>query len=223
MILEFSIFKPFSDRLVHGVTTKQMGSFNDEEESLSEQLKKLPAENPIFSRQIHSDKVIWVKSHPNIPFQGDSFITQQKNTPLAVKVADCQGILMFDPITNSISAVHCGWRSSSLNIIGKTVQKMKKLFKTNPSDLLVGISPSLGPCCAQFNDPKKELPAFAEPHIQNQNVDFWSLSLDQLKEAGVPENQVELMKECTKCQPDKYYSHRNADNGRMAVFISLTS
>ena len=97
------------------------------------------------------------------------------------------------------------------------------MFKTNPYDLFVGISPSLGPCCAKFSNPEKELPESMKPYIQSQNVDLWALSLNQLKEAGVPENQIELTKECTQCQPDKYYSHRNADNGRMAVFISLTT
>ena len=223
MILKFSIFKPFANRLIHGMTTKQMGSFNDEDKNFSEQLKKLPVEKPIFSRQIHGDKVILATERPDKPFEGDAFITQEKNLPLTVKVADCQGILIYDPKTESIATVHSGWRSSTLNIIGKTVKQMQDTFGLNPSNLLIGISPSLGPCCTEFTDPKNELPEFIHPYIKDQNVDFWALSINQLKEVGVPENQIEIIKECTKCQPNKYFSHRNADIGRMAVFISLKS
>lgn len=221
MIKQFSIFKPFSDRLVHGVTTKQMGSFNDEEKNFSEQLKKLPAKKPVFSNQVHGNKVIWIKSHPNIPFHGDAFITQKKNISLAVKVADCQGILIYDPKTESIAAIHVGWRSLALNIINKTIQKMQDVFGSNPKDMLVGISPSLGLCCAEFSDPKNELPTSTHSYIQGKHVDLWSISIEKLKKSGIPENQIEIIKECTKCQPGKYYSHRNADTGRMAVFISL--
>ncbi len=220
MILEFSIFKPFSDQLVHGITTKPLGSFNDEEEGFENQKEKLPI-NPIFSHQMHGDSVIKVAGYPDEPFEGDAFITQEKDIPIAVKVADCQGILIYDPRTNSIAAIHSGWRSSALDIISKTVEKMVEVFGSDPSDLLVGISPSLGPCCAQFSDPKSELPESVHPFIQDKNVDLWSLSLQQLKDAGVPDNQIEMTKECTKCNPDRYFSHRNADTGRMAVFISL--
>lgn len=204
MILEFSVFQPFADQLIHGVTTKTS--------NLTEGL--------IFGNQVHGDKVILINKKPNQPFEGDAFLTQKHNMPLAVKVADCQGILMFDPKTKTIAAIHSGWRGSSLNIIGKTIEALKKIG-VNPSDLLVGISPSIGPCCAQFTDPKNELPEYAHSYIKDRNVDLWSLSLDQLKKAGVTENQIEIMEECTKCQPDKYYSHRNKDTDRMAVFISL--
>ena len=204
MILEFSIFKPFSDRLSHGLTTKTSD----------------PPSGLIFGNQVHGDNIIFLSKKPDHPLEGDAFVTQKSNVPLTVQVADCQGVLMFDPKTQTIAAIHSGWRGSSLNVIGKTIEAMKGVG-VNPSNLIVGISPSLGPCCAEFTDPKNELPKFIHPYIKKQNVDLWSLTADQLKKAGVPESNIEIIKECTKCQPDKYYSHRNKDTGRMAVFISL--
>ena len=221
MILEFSIFKPFRDQLIYGVTTKPLGSFDNREKGFEDQIRKLNISDPVFSNQVHGDTIIIVNQLPDTPFEGDSFITDKKRIPLAVKVADCQGILIFDPKTNSIASIHSGWRGSALNIIGKTINKMVEIFKSNPSDLLIGISPSLGPCCAEFSDPKNELPKSVHPFIQGKNVDLWSLSHHQLTESGVPERQIEIIKECTKCNSDKYFSHRNKDGGRMAVLISL--
>ena len=223
MILKFSVFKPYSDKISHGITTKKMGSFNDSEPGFETQLaefKKI-APNPIFSHQMHGDKVIVVNEKPKKHFQADAFITNKPGLNLVIKVADCQGILIFDPINSVIGAVHAGWRSSALNIVGKTINKMKEIFNTNPSDLFIGISPSLGPCCAEFSEPEKELPAFMKPYIKNKHVDLWQATIDQLKSIGVPKKQIELSKKCTKCNPDKYFSHRNKDLGRMAVFISL--
>lgn len=220
MILEFNLFKPFSGQLIHGITTKPLGSFNNEEADFEKQKNKLPV-NPIFNKQVHGDKIMLITERPDQPFEADALITQKKTLPLGIKVADCQGVLIFDPKTNSIAAIHSGWKSSVLNIIGKTVKKMGQVFGSNPADLVIGISPSLGPCCAQFSDPEKELPEFVHPFIKGKNVDFWSLSLQQLKEVGVPENQIEIVKECTNCNLNRYFSHRNGDKGRMAVFIGL--
>ena len=170
---------------------------------------------------MHGDSIIIVNEYPDKQLSGDAFITNKSNIPLAVKVADCQGVLMFDPVNKVIAAAHSGWRGSVLNIIGKTIQKMSDEFGSSSSDLLVGISPSLGPCCAEFSNPADELPAFVHPFIKGRDVDFWSLSFNQLKKSGVHESNIELMNECTKCNPSEYFSHRNGNIGRMAVFISV--
>lgn len=216
MISKFKIFKPYENRLFAGTTLKKIGSFNNEKVQIPDTKMGL-----IFLNQIHKDDVIKIEKKPQIQISGDALITQEKGIPLSIKVADCQGVLIYDPKTESIGAVHSGWRSSSLDIIGKTIKKMQSEFESSPSDLLVGISPSLGPCCAEFTDPKKELPDFIHPYINKNKVDFWSLSLAQCMKVGIPEDQIEITKTCTKCHSDKYFSHRNKDTGRMAVFIGL--
>lgn len=238
MIIKFSVFKPFSHKLTHGITTKSYGSFNSDfshhkKNNFENNLQKLNTylntdlntdlnvKQPVYADQVHGDTIITLDKRPTHKPSGDALITNKSRLPLMVKIADCQGILMYDPKTNTIAAVHSGWRSSAQNIISKTIQKMQTEFKVNPAYLHIGISPSLGPCCAKFSDPESELPENIHPYIQKNHVDFWQLSLDQCKNAGVPQNQIELAGECTKCLPDKYFSHRNRDTGRMAIFISL--
>ena len=224
MPIQFSIFKPYH-QLIHSITTKSYGSFNDEEKNFENNLNKLSSNfnisRPVFADQIHGDKIDIINSISDQKPQCDALITQVKNLPLMIKIADCQAILLYDPKTESIAAIHSGWRSSAQNIIGKTIQKMKNKFNINPADILMGISPSLGPCCAEFSDPQNELPDFCMPYIKNNYVDFWTLSIAQCKVAGVPEKQIEIINECTKCNSDQYFSHRSGDEGRMAGFISL--
>lgn len=223
MIEQFNIFKPHSESIIAGFTTKEMGSFNDSEEGFDNQLSELEkiSPNPIFSNQMHGDKIIVVEKNPINQFKADAFLTQKTGITLAIKVADCQGIVMYDPVTKSIAAVHAGWRGVALTITGKTIRRLKKEFNVDPKNILVGISPSLGPCCAEFSDPTSELPTFMKPYIKNKYVDLWSAVRAQLIYAGIPDNQIEMSGECTKCNPDKYFSHRNKDLGRMAVFIGL--
>lgn len=64
----------------------------------------------------------------NTSFELDGFITNMKNLPLMVRFADCQGVLMFDPVARVIAAVHSGWRGNVQNIIGQAVQKNGEKF-----------------------------------------------------------------------------------------------
>ena len=204
MILTFDIFKPHVHRLEQGVT---------------EDLTEIP--DAVMADQIHGDTILELKEKPLEKPHCDAFITRRKGLPLMVKIADCQGVLIYDPSNEVIAAVHSGWRGSTLNIIGKTIQKLKRDYGSDPSELLAAVGPSLGPCCAEFSDPYNELPAFAHRFIKpNKHVDFWALTLAQLKEEGLEENQVELAGKCTKCQPG-FYSHRNGDSQRLGVFVKL--
>jgi len=203
-MFEFEILKPFSEKIESGVIPDAF-----------------LMEDAVMADQIHGDLIMEVEERPSEMPQCDAFITKQKNLPIMVKVADCQGILIYDPTTHSAATVHSGWRSSSLNILGKAVKRMQEVFGSSPTDLLACISPSLGPCCAEFSNPEIELPAFCYPFIgDNNHVDFWGLSIKQLQAVGVPQSQIELSGQCTKCQPG-YLSHRKGDSGRMGVFAKL--
>ncbi len=197
---EFTILKRYADKLDYGLT-----------------MSPFEFEGAILADQIHTDQILELAEKPIEEPQCDAFITSEKSLTIMVKVADCQGILIYDPTNHKAASVHSGWRGSTMNIIGKAVGEMN----SDPSELLVAISPSLGPCCAEFSDPANELPDFCQPFVdENRHVDFWSLSKRQLADAGVPENQVELAGVCTKCSPG-YFSHRNGDSGRMGVFVTL--
>ena len=175
----------------------------------------------IMANQIHTDVVLEIKKKPETELRCDGFISGEKNLMMMVKIADCQGVLIYDPVTHKAASVHSGWRSSALNIIGKAIREMQDKFGTDPKNLRVAISPSLGPCCAEFTDPENELPDFCQEFVdENNHVDFWALSRKQCQEAGVPEDQIELAGQCTKCQPG-YFSHRNGDSQRMGVFVTL--
>ena len=154
---------------------------------------------------------------------GDSLITNTPQKFLVVQVADCQSILLYDPTMQVVSNIHSGWRGSINNIIGSTVQIMAAYFGCIPSDIIAGIGPSLGPCCAEFINYKKEIP---EKYWQYKNADnhfdFWSASLDQLCQAGVLLENIHLSRICTKCNTDQFFSFRGeGTTGRFATLIGL--
>lgn len=160
----------------------------------------------------------------------DGFITATPGIALCVRFADCQGVLFFDPVKRVIAAVHSGWRGNAQNILGKCVAKMTSEFDCNPANILIGISPSLGPCCAEFSDPVNELPEEMHKYIsekipgKNPHVDLWQCSHDQLTSVGIPSENIEIARRCTVCENDHFFSYRGGKKttGHMAGLIMLS-
>lgn len=189
----------------------------------------------VLAIQEHTDKILSLKKESSVsggigdfgwqkPIKGiDGFTTNVCGVPLVVRYADCQGVFMFDPVRRVVAAAHCGWRGNVQNIIGKAVLKMTDEFGCKPADILVGISPSLGPCCTEFSEPEKELPAWMQKYVNNKHVDLWQCSLDQLTHAGVLSGNIEIMRRCTSCECGDFFSYRRdkGKTGRMGGVIEL--
>lgn len=69
-----------------------------------------------------------------------------------VLAADCVPVLMYDPRVRVIAAVHAGWRGTVGRITAKTVERMREEFGCDPRDVIVGIGPSIGPCCFEVGE-----------------------------------------------------------------------
>jgi len=182
----------------------------------------------ISAQQTHNDHIFVLRKGDPIPTQEipdtDAFISDVPGVALMVKTADCQPILMGVK-GGPVAAVHSGWKGSLKNIIGKTVAKMVETFGVDPSDIFVGIGPSLGPCCAEFSDPQQELNEAALAHLipGTKRIDFWELTRGQLNDAGIPNRNLQFSNICTVCEKDKWFSYRgdNPDMGRFGSVIGI--
>jgi YfiH family protein len=154
---------------------------------------------------------------------GDILITQVPGQGLQISQADCQSILLYDPSQRAIANIHCGWRGNVQQVIAEAVKEMKTACGTRPSDLLAGIGPSLGPCCAQFINYRTEIPSkYWTYQVRPYYFDLWRLSRDQLISAGVLEDHIATAGLCTSCQTDDFFSYRKEKTtGRFAAVIAL--
>lgn len=82
-------------------------------------------------KQVHSDIFHVVDS--TTPFnpqpEGDALGTTLVNQYLFVKTADCLPVLIHDPSTQQIAAVHAGWKGVSIGIVPKVVDHYFKKSK----------------------------------------------------------------------------------------------
>src|SRR5437016_7018194 len=185
-VLEFEKLQDFP-HLRHAVFTKQGGISSGSHQSLNLGFKASDTvENVLENRakmaraltsaltkdahdkisivsldQVHKDHVGFIENslQEDVELQAtDAVMTNQKKTALMIKHADCQAAIFYDPQNEAYAAVHAGWRGSCLNIYKKTVEEMIKKYHSKPEDLIVCISPSLGPENAEFKNYKTELP-----------------------------------------------------------------
>jgi len=107
---------------------------------LANQLQ-IDEKNIVKLTQIHSDN-IEIINDISIQSEADSLITNMKGICITVSLADCLGILVYDPINVVIAAIHSGWQGTKLDIVGKTIQKLITDFNSSSEDLLFYLSPS---------------------------------------------------------------------------------
>lgn len=111
-----------------------------------------------FGKQVHGKQIAIINRKPEETIECDAIMTQTAGLHIGIKHADCQAAILFDPITNSLAVVHAGWRGLVENIYGATIEEMKRTFAVNPKDLLIAVSPSLGPAHSEFIHYKQEFP-----------------------------------------------------------------
>lgn len=185
----------------------------------------LGLEHVAWNDQVHGTNIHEVNPESaHDPRQGDAMTTNNLGLGLMVHHADCQAAIFFDPTRHALANVHCGWRGSVQNIYAKVIQYMYEMYKSRPQNILVGISPSLGPDNAQFINYRSELPqSFWEYQVKPNYFDFWAISRKQLTDCGIRPENIEIASICTFGNPQDYFSYRyQKASGRHGTIAALT-
>ena len=180
----------------------------------------------ISAKQVHGKKIHRVTETPAKTEREvagyDSLLTDIPGVALMIQQADCQAVLLYDPVRPAVANIHVGWRGSVADIIGETIRIMKKFYNTRAGNLLAAISPSLGSCCAEFVNFNRELPSSMHGYQTRPNFfDFPAISRDQLTEAGVLAKNIKTASICTKCNSDFFSYRRETTTGRSCSVIGL--
>lgn len=234
------LLHPFSKHLTYTFTTQSDGNLafhvNDNplrvEVNHTQLCKKLNYQKNalIHMQQIHSAKVHIVQDTDTFhnPHKCDALVTNKKNTPLMVMVADCSPLLFFDPVENVIAVAHAGRQGAFKNIVKNTIQTMQNTYNTEASNILVSIGASIGVCCYKVGEEiyaealELGLDYSLEKKENRYHLNISSIIEKQLLEAKIKKENIEISKECTSCKSKVYFSYRAKNNtGRFAGVIML--
>jgi YfiH family protein len=229
--------------VVHAITTRRGGisqgrceslntsySVGDLSTNVDENLRR--AAESIGSRredlfaayQVHGRDVTIVEPDTPPRPRSDVLITRAPEKTLMMRYADCTPVLLADPKQRVIAAVHAGWRGSAVRAAGAAVSALHEVFGSCPRDIIAGIGPAIGPCCYTVGE--DVVAAFSDRPdlVKSGKLDLWEANRQALLEAGVATEHIEVAGICTRCESDRFFSHRangGQPAGRFAALIRI--
>lgn len=231
-----------------GVSTGECESLNlswkrrDSMENVQENHRRLAqamgidVKNIAFVQLTHSDRVLIInQSNRNngdwwadIPVGYDAVLTNCPNTALLARTADCNTVLLHDPVKQVIGAVHSGWKGTIAGVVVNALQKMIAHYGCDPAGILAVAGPSIcADCfavhkdCADqfFNVFKKGVYDHILPDGR-YGFDMWHIIKDQLLSCGVTSDNISMAQACTCCDAENFFSHRRG-KGKSGIMLAV--
>ena len=149
--------------------------------------------------------------------EGDALLTRHPGLAVSIRTADCLPILIADPASRAVAAVHAGWRGTAAGIVRHAVDAMRAEFDTPLDQLIVVIGPGIGSCCYDVGEDVAR--QFGLDRAGK--IDLAAANRHQLIAAGVRAERIDVLGLCTFCDPAKFHSYRRDKDaaGRMVSFI----
>lgn len=198
----------------------------------------------VFCGQVHGHRIAAADpSHAGTTIERtDGLVTRAVGVALVILVADCAVVTLYDPTAHATAIVHAGWRGTTAGIGERAVRALCKIGGGGPRGLYATIGPSIGPCCYAVGREVIDAFSSAYPEISNEvfeqpdfasagsfagtvntdgaMFDLWKANARILEHAGIPEENIHCVAECTACNTDRYFSHRG-ENGRTGRFAGV--
>lgn len=177
-----------------------------------------------FQKQNHTDIITYVSQAGQIG-ESDAMITDKINLGLAISSADCTPVFLYDYKRKIIAGVHSGWRGTELQILDKTIKRLKSEFNCSPSDIIAYIGPSIcqqnyevGP---EFED--KFLRRYLLPSGEKFLLDVTQINYDMLLNNGLTEKNIQKSDLCSFGMQGLLHSYRRDGllSGRALGVIAL--
>lgn len=171
----------------------------------------------VLGRQVHGTRVLehsaaWTGFL--LGAEADGHVAAERGTGLAVTIADCVPVFIAHH-SGLVALLHSGWRGTAARFLGVAIAALARAGKP-PEELRVHLGPSIcGRCYEVSADVRQQLTGM--PANRAGHVDLRLLIAEHAKEAGVRELSVSEF--CTRCDNDRFFSHRAGDSGRQAAVI----
>jgi YfiH family protein len=192
------------------------------------------------SQQTHGDNIVAVglteagcgsASYEEALPHTDALMTNCTGIPLALFVADCVPVILYDPVHKACAVIHDGWRGTTAKLAAKTVFAMRIAYGTRSSDMLAYIGPSISWNHFEVGHATEQIfnsmgAVFSSCIIRKDTkcfIDLWAANKIMLEEAGICPEHIDVTENCVYDNEDKFFSYRRDQGitGRMAAFAKL--
>jgi len=228
--------RPLDAVAPHLFTTRQLALSSPDD--WAQVASALDARDVATLAQVHGRDVVVMRRRDRATSvrqpTADILVSDDPDTALAVRAADCVPLLIADPVTGTVAAVHAGWRGTAAGAAAAAVNALSREFRARPADLIAAIGPAIGPCCYEVGT--ELVDAFvaaghSRSHVarwfttaataSRPRLDTWAANRDQLEQAGVRPGNIHVAGLCTACNLELFPSFRREKEraGRMAGVI----
>lgn len=146
----------------------------------------------------------------------DGHITTTRGTALAVTVADCTPVFIAHP-AGAVAALHAGWRGTAAGILDVGLDALKAAGY--PADeCVVHLGPAICGACYEVG-PEVLCAVTGTPTNAHGLLDVRAVLAEQATRRHVQELTVSVA--CSRCQNDRFFSHRAGDAGRQLGIIAV--
>jgi YfiH family protein len=169
--------------------------------------------------QVHGARVLvhqqgwegWLRAD-----EADGHLSMERGTALAVTVADCVPVFLSHA-SGAIALLHSGWRGTVARIVEHAIGMLAQRG-VPASELRVHTGPAIcGDCYEVSPDVYRQLTGRSS--ATPATVDLRALIADHARALGV--RHITTSPSCTRCDNDRFYSHRAGDAGRqLGVMIA---
>lgn len=187
-------------------------------------------ENAHHLKQVHGVLTVHAKEDLSGPtaghrWEGDALWTDHPQCVVSVKTADCLPLLLADPKTRRVMALHAGWRGLTGGLLAEGV-KLLLSFGSNPLELIAAIGPAISReryevgedvTAALFHGAIGLSPSQASLAAAKGQGDRWHLDLKvaavcTLFNAGLTPEQIDVIQACT-FGDEMWHSYRREGRG----------
>jgi len=223
---EISDFADFGVRAL--VTTRAAGTFatsGDEPvgpimarwSALREELGPLGS-RLATARQVHGARVITHRAGWTGWLRGDNadgHASPARGTAMGVSIADCVPVMIAHP-AGATAILHSGWRGTVARIPEAGIRTLGEAGYL-AAELRVHLGPAIcGRCYEVSPDVYQQLTG--EAVDEPTPVDLRAIIAEQARRLGVTD--VRTSRYCTRCDNDRFFSHRAGDAGRQIAVIA---
>lgn len=172
-----------------------------------------------YMNQSHGDQVIVLDGPTSHDPNADALVTTESGIALAVLVADCIPLLMWDEVEHVVAAVHVGRKGLANAVAIKTVNVMKSL---GAEKIQAYLGPSICGKCYEVSGEIYDQVGSIHPRAKSQtssgtlSLDLPGALADELMFHGI---QVSRSLTCTQENSDFFSYRRDGVTGRQAGLI----
>jgi len=169
------------------------------------------------AQQVHGTRILehgdgwdgWVRVEG-----ADGHLSRAAGVACAVTVADCVPVFIAHP-DGTVALLHAGWRGAAARLVTKGIERLAALG-FGPGELKLHLGPAIcGRCYEVGPEVFEQLTGWKT--IRRRHVDLRALLAEQAKEQGV--RQITASPHCTRCDNDRFFSHRAGDTERQVAVI----